>query len=149
MSGTVRTISQLLAQFASGQTSGSIDPADEQDFIATMNDLTSAKITPTIQTGTGSPPTYTFVLADASRCVLMNNAAANNLVVPPNSSVPFVVGQLLPFWQIGAGTTTLVAGSGVTLLPGPGVTLAMRGQRTFGTIYQYTANTWLVSGDFT
>ena len=41
-----------------------------------------------MQTGTA----YTLVLADAFKLVAMNNAAANTLTVPPNSSVAFPIG---------------------------------------------------------
>lgn len=139
MSGTVRTISQLLAQFASGGAAGNIGPDDEQDFIATMNDLTSSKIVPNTQSAS-----YTFGLVDIARFTLMNVAGANNLTIPPNSTVPFPVGQILPFAQIGAGATTIVAGAGVTVHQPTGLTLVLS-QYFSGFAYQYAANTWLLS----
>ena len=45
----------------------------------------------------------------------MDNAAANTLTVPPNSSVAFPVGTSIPIRQAGAGQTTIVAGSGVAI----------------------------------
>lgn len=63
------------------------------------------------QTGT----TYTLVLADSGKIVEMNNASANTLTVPPNSSVAFAVGTQIVVVQQGAGQTTIAAGSGVTL----------------------------------
>jgi hypothetical protein len=63
------------------------------------------------QTGTS----YTLVLADAGKLVERNNASANTLTVPPNSSVAFPVGTIIAVSREGAGTTTIVAGSGVTI----------------------------------
>lgn len=63
------------------------------------------------QTGTA----YTLVLADAGKDVRCTNAAAITLTVPPNSSVPFPVGTMIPFSQGGAGAVTATAGTGVTI----------------------------------
>jgi len=63
------------------------------------------------QTGT----TYTLALTDDGKLVEMNNASANTLTVPPNSSVAFPVGSQILVLQTGAGQTTLVAGAGVTV----------------------------------
>lgn len=63
------------------------------------------------QTGT----TYTLVIGDAGGMVRMNNAAANTVTVPPNSSVAFTTGTIVCFTQVGAGQTTLAAGVGVTI----------------------------------
>jgi hypothetical protein len=51
---------------------------------------------------------YTLVLTDAYKAIEMNVASANNLTVPPNSSVAFPTGTQLIVIQTGAGTTTLV-----------------------------------------
>jgi len=63
------------------------------------------------QTGT----TYTLVLTDVGKLVTMNNASANTLTVPPNSSVAFPIGSRVDLVQYGAGQTTVAAGSGVTI----------------------------------
>ena len=76
--------------------------------------------------GGGAPPTaiagvntqtanYVLVLGDAGFLVRMNLAGANTLTVPPNSSVAFSVNTVVTVRQIGAGITTIVAGSGVTI----------------------------------
>ena len=69
-------------------------------------------VTRTINTQTDS---YTLVLTDAGKIVEMNKATANNLTVPPNSSVAFPIGTQIDLAQYGAGQTTLVQGSGVTV----------------------------------
>lgn len=58
---------------------------------------------------------YTLVLADANSYIRMNVASANNLTVPPNSSVAFPTGTEITIFQKGAGKTTVVAGAGVTI----------------------------------
>jgi hypothetical protein len=63
------------------------------------------------QTGTS----YTLVLADAGKDVRCTNASAITLTVPPNSSVAFPIGTLIPFSQGGAGAVTATAGTGVTV----------------------------------
>lgn len=66
----------------------------------------------TFATKTGS---YTLVLGDAGTIVRMNVGSANNLTVPPNSSVAFPLGTSITVRQIGAGQTTIDAGGGVTI----------------------------------
>jgi len=58
---------------------------------------------------------YTLVLADAGKAVEADNASANTLTVPPNSSVAFPTGTQIIVIQQGAGATTITAGAGVTL----------------------------------
>jgi hypothetical protein len=55
---------------------------------------------------------YTLVLADADKLVEMNVGSANNLTVP--ASV-FSAGTQILLAQYGAGQTTIVAGSGMTI----------------------------------
>lgn len=87
---------------------------------------------------------YTLQLADDGALIEMNLAGANNLTVPPNSSVPFEIGTQIFVAQYGAGQTTLVAGSGVTLRSAVGLKL--------DTIYSGAAlvkiatNEWYVFG---
>lgn len=58
---------------------------------------------------------YTLVAADANKMVEMNVGSANNLTIPLNSSVPFATGTIIDVVQYGAGQTTIVATSGVTI----------------------------------
>jgi hypothetical protein len=59
--------------------------------------------------------TYTIAASDISKMVEMNVGSANNLNVPLNSSVSIAVGSIIMVSQYGAGQTTIVAASGVTL----------------------------------
>jgi hypothetical protein len=58
---------------------------------------------------------YTLVLTDAGKLIDMNVASANNLTIPLNSSVAFPIGTIILVIQSGAGQTSFVATSGVTL----------------------------------
>jgi hypothetical protein len=77
----------------------------------------------------------------------MNNASANTLTVPPNSSVPFSIGTTIDVVQMGAGTTTIAAGSGVTI--NKPSTLAISAQYGVATLRKIATDTWLANGDLT
>jgi len=86
-----------------------------------------------------------LVLADKDKLVEMNVATANNLTVPPNSSVAFPIGTQINVLQTGAGTTTLVAGSGVTVNATPG--LILRARWSSVTLIKRGTDTWVAIGD--
>lgn len=88
---------------------------------------------------------YTLVLADAGKAVLMNVGSANNLTIPPNSSVAFDVGTQIIVTMIGAGVTTIVDGSGVTTNSKDNAA-ALDGQFTSVSLVKTATDTWLVTG---
>jgi len=88
---------------------------------------------------------YTLVLADAGKAVEMNVPTANDLTVPPNSSVAFPVGTIIEVLQVGAGQTTIVAGAGVTLRTPS--TLNVAGQWGTVSLRQRATDEWVVVGD--
>ena len=91
---------------------------------------------------------YTLVLGDAGKLVTVSNASANNLTVPPNSSVAFPTGTRIDVLQKGAGQTTIVAGAGVTL-NSKGSALKLSGQYAGASLIKYATNSWFVVGDLT
>jgi hypothetical protein len=91
---------------------------------------------------------YTLVLGDALKLVEINNASANNLTVPPNSSVAFSIGTQIMIAQYGAGQTTIVAGSGVTLRSDSGK-LKIAAQYGGATLIKIAADEWYVFGNLT
>lgn len=103
-------------------------------------DFASANVITNAQTAS-----YTLVLSDKDKLVEMDNASANNLTVPPNSSVPFPIGTQINVLQTGAGTTTLVAGSGVTVNATPG--LILRARWSSVTLIKRATDTWVAIGD--
>jgi hypothetical protein len=97
----------------------------------------------TLNTQTGS---YTLVLTDAGKLVGMNVAGANNLTVPPNSSVAFPTGTTILLRQAGAGQTTVVAGAGVTV-SARGAALKLAAQFAYATLAKVAIDTWELTGD--
>lgn len=89
---------------------------------------------------------YTLVLTDADKLVEMNVASANNLTVPPNSSVAFSTGTQILIGQYGAGQTTVVAGSGVTIRSA-GAALNLSSQYSGATLVKIGTDEWYLFGD--
>jgi len=88
---------------------------------------------------------YTLVLADKNKIVEMSVATANNLTVPPNSSVAYPVGAQINILQTGVGQTTIVEGAGVTVNRTPG--LKLRAQWSSATLIKRATDTWVLIGD--
>jgi hypothetical protein len=91
---------------------------------------------------------YTLVIGDAGKTVTMTNASANNLTVPPNSSVAFPVNTRIDIIQYGAGQTTIVAGAGVTIYSS-GSKLKLTGQYSGASLWKKSSDTWVLVGDIT
>jgi hypothetical protein len=96
-----------------------------------------------INTQTGT--TYTLVLGDAGQVIEMDNASANTLTVPPNSSVAFPTGTVLNVRQKGAGQTTIAAGAGVTI--NTPETLLIRKQYGLATLHKRGTDDWCIEGN--
>jgi hypothetical protein len=90
--------------------------------------------------------TYTLALTDDGKVVEMNNASANTLTVPPNSSVAFPVGAQILVLQTGAGQTTVAAGAGVTINSKDG-NLKLSAQWCAATLIKRATDSWVVVGD--
>lgn len=88
---------------------------------------------------------YTLVLTDADKLVEMNVGGANNITVPPNASVAYPVGTQILISQYGAGTTTIIAGAGVTL-NSPTGSLVFSGQNQMVALLNRAINEWYVEG---
>lgn len=94
------------------------------------------------QTGTS----YTLVLGDATECVVMTNASANTLTIPPNSSVAFPTGTEILVRQGGAGATTIAAGVGVTLV-NPYTSFVLAGTNAEAKLLKIGTNSWSLNGE--
>lgn len=84
-------------------------------------------------------------LTDAGAIVEMNKGTANTLTVPPNADVAFPVDTRIDLVQFGAGTTTIAAGSGVTIRS-LGDLLDMGGQYAGASLYKRGTNEWVLVG---
>lgn len=99
----------------------------------------------TLNTQTAS---YTAVLLDAGKTLLMDSASANTVTIPPESSANFDLGTFIDVVQLGTGQTSFVAGSGVTIR-NPFSALTLSEQYASARITKIAADTWLVSGNMT
>jgi hypothetical protein len=88
---------------------------------------------------------YTLVLTDKDKMVEMSVGSANNLTVPPESSVNFPVGSQITILQTNTGQTTIVADSGVTVNATPG--LKLRAQWSSVVLVKRASDTWVALGD--
>ncbi len=89
---------------------------------------------------------YTLVLTDAGKVVEMNSGSANTLTVPPSSSVNFPSGSFIDVIQYGAGQTTFVTGSGVTIRS-TNDWLKMNARYGAATLIKIGANEWYLIGN--
>ncbi|MBK7497370.1 MAG: hypothetical protein IPI28_18945 [Candidatus Omnitrophica bacterium] len=87
---------------------------------------------------------YTLVLGDAGKLIIMDKGSANDLTVPLNASVAFSVGTQIAVQQLGAGTTTIVATGGVTLQAQPGLDISA--QYGVASLIKVATDTWIVCG---
>lgn len=136
-----QTVTDNLGQFikiyphneATSTVAGLMSAADK-----TMLDALFTAVTINAQTGTS----YTLVLADQSKLVTMSNASANVLTIPLNSSVAYPTGSWIDVVNIGAGTCTITAASGVTFNGTDGGTKAVS-QWSGTRLYKIDTNTWI------
>lgn len=124
--------------------------------ISPLGGITSASIvsalgytpSPELITTNRQTDSYTLVIGDKNKLVEMNKATANNLTVPPNSDVAFETGTQILISQYGAGQTTVVAGTGVTIRSASG-NLKLTGQYSGATLVKIAENEWYLFGDIT
>jgi hypothetical protein len=112
------------------------------DISATAN-IAQGKIADILTNAQGA--SYTLVLADKNKIVEMNVGSANDLTVPPNSSVAFPIGSQIQVLQTGAGKTRILAGAGVTVNATPGI--FMRAQWSAVTLLKRGTDSWVATGD--
>jgi hypothetical protein len=88
---------------------------------------------------------HTLVSSDDSRYIRMDNAAANTITIPPNSSVAFTLGTQIDIRQVGTGQTSVVEGSGVTI--NTPETLKLNKQHSTCSIIKIGSDEWDLVGD--
>ena len=143
------TASRALVSDVSGKVAVSDVTSTELGYLdgvtSAIQTQVDAKTTKLITTNRQTA-SYTLVLGDADKLVEMNVATANNLTVPPNSSVAFATGTQILLAQYGAGQTTLVAGSGVTIRSN-GAKLKLNVQYSGATLIKIGTDEWYLFGD--
>lgn len=110
--------------------------------ISASSDFATLTISINTQTGTD----YTLAVSDSGKLIEMNNANANTVIVPLNSSVPFPVGTKIDLIQIGAGQTTASAVSGVTINSKEG-NIKLTGQWSAASLVKRGTDEWTLLGD--
>lgn len=113
---------------------------DVEDAVSALRD--SHWAAPNVPTAS-----YTLALTDEGHIVAMNVAVDNAVTVPPNSSVAFSQGATIWVVQVGAGQTTIAAGSGVTIRTPDGRDPVTRGLFSMLVLRQAATNTWYCTGD--
>lgn len=116
--------------------------SSDANSVSIVASATGASMAINAQTGTA----YTLALSDAGGAVEMNNAEANQLTIPPNSTVAFGVGTTILIRQMGAGSTTLVAGSGV-IIRNPHGTLKLLKQYASVALHKRATDEWCIEGN--
>ena len=94
------------------------------------------------QTGT----TYTLALTDANDIVEMNNGSANTVTVPANSAVAFETGTIITISQTGAGVTTVLGDTGVTINGVSAGSAALSARWDGVTLYKRATDVWVLQG---
>lgn len=113
--------------------------------------LTAAALDAAINAvGTANTQTanYTLALSDEGKLIRMNTSAAGTVTIPPASSVAFTMGAAIAVAQVGAGQTTIAAGSGVTL-QSYGSATKLAGQYAAAQLYKTATDGWLLVGNIT
>jgi len=110
----------------------------------TNSTIATSKINLTLNAQTGT--SYTLVASDSGKLVTTSNASAITLTIPPSV---FAAGEQINVQSIGAGLTTLAAGSGVTITSTGATSSApiIRASKSAITIICTAINVFTVIGD--
>ncbi len=112
------------------------NPADSKSYYKSVSEIVGTSPV------SAQAASYTLVLGDAGKLVTMNNASANTLTIPLNSSVAYPVGTWIDVSNIGTGTCTITAASSVTLNGTDGGTKDLA-QWAGTRLYKIAENTWI------
>jgi len=143
------TVSRALVSNASGKVAVATTTSTELGYVNGVTSAIQTQIdakTSKLITTNRQTASYTLVLSDADKLVEMNVGSANNLTVPLNSSVAFSTGTQILLAQYGAGQTTIVATSGVTIRSN-GAKLKLNAQYSGATLVKIAENEWYLFGD--
>ena len=96
-----------------------------------------------VSSGSGSIVTDTTTarvlsLTDSGSYIRMTSSSANTVSVPPSTDVAFPVATEIHIRQAGTGSTSLVAGAGVTI----NGSLTLTGQHATATVKKVATDTW-------
>ncbi|GIW67876.1 MAG: hypothetical protein KatS3mg096_744 [Candidatus Parcubacteria bacterium] len=109
------TVYAQLTDFTTHQSSSGGVHGITGEVVGTTDEqtLSNKNVITGINTQTGTA--YTLVLSDAGKLVQMDNASANTVTIPANSSVAFPIGTKIMIQKYGTGDTTIQGAAGVTV----------------------------------
>jgi hypothetical protein len=143
------TVSRALVSDGSGKVAVSDVTATELGYLDGVTSAVQTQVdakTAKLITTNRQTASYTLVLSDADKLVEMNVATANDLTIPLNSSVAFATGTQILLAQYGAGQTTIVPTSGVTVRSN-GAKLKLNVQYSGATLIKIDTDEWYLFGD--
>ena len=143
------TASRALVSDGSGKVAVSDVTSTELGYLDGVTSAVQTQVdskTAKLITTNRQTASYTLVLSDADKLVEMNVATANDLTIPLNSSVAFATGTQILLAQYGAGQTTVVATSGVTIRSNGGK-LKLNVQYSGATLIKIGTDEWYLFGD--
>ncbi len=138
--GTLDLLSEANDETENNSTSISINLAGTDVNVAIDLVTPDSLITTNRQT-----TDYILVLTDADKLIELNSASAISVTVPPNSSVAFPIGTTILVTQYGAGTASVVAGSGVTIRSAGGA-LSLSARYAGASLIKIATNEWYLNG---
>jgi hypothetical protein len=143
------TASRALVSDGSGKVAVSDVTSTELGYLDGVTSAVQTQVdakTAKLITTNRQTASYTLVLSDADKLVEMNVATANDLTIPLNSSVAFATGTQILLAQYGAGQTTIVPTSGVTVRSN-GAKLKLNVQYSGATLIKIGTDEWYLFGD--
>ena len=145
LTSAIITKPQLTLDTSASTTTGQISWDTVTEKIIVGNGTSEIEFNSSLVKFNQKTSSYTLVLADRDKVVEISNAGANTLTIPPESSVNYPVGTQIIILQTGAGQTTIVGDSGVTVNATPG--LKLRDQWSMATAIKRGSDLWVVTGD--
>lgn len=108
--------------------------------------VTNTNVNDWISVNTQTGSSYTADFTDMNGLIRMNNAGANTVTIPAESTAYFPPGVTISVRQVGAGQTTIAGAGGVTINTPSTLNLRVQ-QSTVQLVKTQTTNTWDLMGD--
>lgn len=145
-SDSVTTIKILDANVTTPKLAdGAVTTVKIADGAVTSDKLAESAFRRTINTQTGTA--YTLQLTDRVAYVRLDNAAANTVTIPAEATVAYENGDQIDLFQAGAGGTTIMADTGVTVNGVLAGSAALAAQFSGATLIKVGTNEWDLVGD--
>jgi hypothetical protein len=89
---------------------------------------------------------HTLDASDLGSIVETTGSSAVTVTIPDEATVPFEIGTLINFTQVGAGVATVVAAAGVSLNGVVGGSVPLSGQWSGAALTKRGADAWVIQG---